>query len=357
MEIYNYVLILLWGAIIPFVIGCLWTRKNDLYEDSLAMAIVMGFITMLAVFQLLAVPMIVFKSSFHLLAGVWIAVMVVLVVVSFIMNSKRFIRIMQVAWKRVFVQNMFTRVLILAGIILVLFQMWMLAGHMHVDTDDSRYMAESMEAYEIDTMIQYHPITGEHIDVPNGEMIKDIVAPFSFYITLLAKLLLLHPLAVAHIVIPLLFIPYAYFIYYLIARRLLGDKLQEVAIFMFFINLLICFAYGSLYSLSFYFLLRIWQGKAMFISVMLPAILLSSLNIVQEKGRGKQYWILFCVMLASSIGSGMASILPPLIVGATILMAAIKEKKIRPLIYGGICIVPNMVFAVVYILINRGYLM
>jgi len=109
--------------------------------------------------------------------------------------------------------------------------------------------------------------------------------------------------------------------------------------------------------LSFYFLLRIWQGKAMFISVMLPAILLSSLNIVQEKGRGKQYWILFCVMLASSIGSGMASILPPLIVGATILMAAIKEKKIRPLIYGGICIVPNMVFAVVYILINRGYLM
>ena len=318
MGIYSCLLILLWGVIVPFVVGCLWTRKNDLYENSLAMAIVMGFITMLAVFQVLAVPMIALKIRFHVLAVAWIVVIAVLFVVSFVMNSKRLIQIIQVAWKRVFVQNGFTRLLIFAGVVLVLFQMWVLAGHMHVDTDDSRYAAESMEAYELDTMIQYHPITGEQIEAPSGEMIKDIVAPFSFYITLFAKLLFLHPLVVAHIVIPILFIPYAYLIYYLIAQRFFGDNMQETAIFICFINLLICFAYGSAYSLSSYFLFRIWQGKAMFISVMLPAILLNVLNIGREKERGKHYRMLFCVMLASSIGSGMASILPPLSNSASI---------------------------------------
>lgn len=351
MNLYHWLLIVVWGILIPFVLGAIWTGKNEEQSGSAIRTLLSGVMTMLAVFQVIAVPLIVWKQPFHILCRIYVIIIVAGLLFAVVFRWNMLIRMICAMYKNLLSCDAFTKLILVAAICMVIFQTWMVAGTMHEDTDDARYAAESMEAYERDTMFQYHPITGEKLEHPVGEMRKDVIAPFPIYIALLAKLLLLHPLIVAHVVIPLLFVPYAYCIYYLLGKQFFTGKMKENAIYFFFVNLANCFAFASVYSLSFYFLLRLWHGKAMLIALMLPAVLLNLIYALHEN-RTKTWSVLFVTMTATAIGSSMAGIIPPILAGSMGLTESLKKKSVKPLMLCLVCCIPNIVFGVLYYMIK-----
>ena len=89
IGVVNIGLFFLYWILVPFVLGLLWTRGMRKYENSAAMSITTGLIFMLALFEILAVSMILTKQPYHILVNTWITIIWVVFVLSFMINFKR----------------------------------------------------------------------------------------------------------------------------------------------------------------------------------------------------------------------------------------------------------------------------
>ena len=95
IELVNIVFLIIYGIFVPVTLGMLGTRRLRQYEDSLAMAAITGLVFMMALFELLAVPMILMKQPFHLLAIIWKIIIWCLVAISLVLNVKRFFSLVE----------------------------------------------------------------------------------------------------------------------------------------------------------------------------------------------------------------------------------------------------------------------
>lgn len=345
----NLLLFVLYSLLIPFLIGLLWTQKWIEYEKSAAMAMVCGFLTMLAVFELLAVPMIILKVSFSYLVGCWKIIIWVSAVASLIINMKRLPLLMRTIFSKLKMHTMELNLLWIAVILLIIFQTYMLVGHMRTDTDDARFVAEAMEAYELDTMLQYHPITGEFLGEPIGEMKKDIASPFPIFMALAGSLFKLPPAIAVHVFFPLWFIPLAYVFYYLIGRYLLPNDEKYIALFMFFLCLLHCFAYESIYAAGYNLLSIIWQGRAVLATMIIPFVWFILMHMINEsKLIGRLYGVLFIGIIAGVLTSSMSVILFPILIGSYALIIGVNSKSLFSFMKTMLFIIPCLIVYVVY---------
>lgn len=349
IEPVNIVLLIVYGIFVPVALGMLGTRRLRHYEASLAMAAITGLVFMMALFELLAVPMILMKQPFHLLVIIWKIVIWCLVAISIVLNLKRFFSL--VKDKLLAVKNFtLTEVFIWISVLfLVALQIYMPVGHMRTDTDDARFVAEAMEAYELDTMLQYHPITGEFVGEAIGEMQKDVASPFPMFMALGGAVFHLPPAISTHIFFPLLFIVFAYIVYYLLGHYFTGGNQKYTGLFLFFLSLLHCFAYESIYAAGYTLLAVIWQGRSVLAMVILPYIWLLLMRVMDSKEAGIKYYILLlCAIIAGLLTSSMAIELIPILVGAYSLIIAIKNKKVKPIVMMFLLLIPCAVCFSIY---------
>lgn len=350
LEAKSFLLLLCWGFLVPTAAGLFWTGfiKNEERKSSLGLAWTLGVITMWAVFQVLAVPLIYRKAAFHVLAYTWIAIIGVLAIAALAFHAKRLGSIgkhLVLAWRG---QEKSTYLFLAAAVAIILFQIFLLAGHTHTDTDDARYVVSAMEAVEKDTMLLEHPLTGEYLGEPVGEMIKDAVAPFCIFMGLFSELLSLHPAIAHHVMFPIMMIPLAYVIYWLIAKRLFPGNQKAAALFLFLAAVCHCFAYDSVYMGSFYLLVRIWQGKAVLSAVIMPLIWYFLLCIM-EKPKEKIYYVfLTLTMFAACLTSSMSAIQPVLLAGTYALVLGIRDRSFRSFLAVCLCLLPNVAYAAGY---------
>ena len=345
----NIVAVVIYGILIPFSLGLLWLRKSQEYKNSMAMSIVAGAMTMLAVFELLAVPMILAKQSFRVLVISWKTIIWILTLFSICINVKRLPDVFEERVGSLCKKTKTEWLIWTAALFVIAFQIYMPVGHMRTDTDDARFVAEAMEAYELDTMLQYHPITGEFLGEPIGEMRKDIASPFPMFMALAGKLLRLPPAVAVHIFFPLLFIFLAYLVYYLLGNYFMHGNSKYTALFLFFLSLIHCFAYESIYAAGYTLLAVIWQGRSVLAMVIMPFIWFLLMQLMsQEHGRLRLYLMLLCAMIAGLMTSSMAIELLPILVGTYSIMIGVKQRKIMPAVLTFLCLIPCAICYMIY---------
>lgn len=348
IDISNILYLLLYCLVIPFILGLLWIRKMK-YLNSVAMSVVAGTITMFVVFEVIAVPLILLKQPFHLLLYSWKGVVWLLVIVSSIFNIKTFRQIFKGKLKNIFIKNRTEKFIWMAVFILIVFQIYMPVGHMRTDTDDARFVAEAMEAYELDTMLQYHPITGEFLGEPIGEMQKDVASPFPIFMALMGALLRLPPAIAVHIFFPILFILMAYVVYYLLGNYFLHGNSKYTALFLFFLSLIHCFAYESIYAAGYTLLAVIWQGRSVLAMVIMPLIWLLLMQMMDtDTVQVTDYLFLICSVTAGVMTSSMAIELLPILVGTYALIIGFKKKKLKSALLTFTCVIPCMIGYIIF---------
>lgn len=356
IEISNLWLVFLYGFFVPIFLGLLFARKLRNNKHKVATSITFGYIIVMSVFFLLAVPMIIMKMRFHVLVDCWKMIIWLLVILSFFLNIKDVSHNVKALKKKPYFININrTEVAIwIAALLLIVFQVYMLVGHMRTDTDDARFVAEAMEAYEMDTMLQYHPITGEYLGEPVGEMCKDVTAPFPIFMGLAGKLFDLPPAVATHVFFPLIFILLAYVVYYLIGCYLFHEQGKYVALYLFFLSLINCFAYESIYAAGYTLLSIIWQGRSVLSMIILPIIWYLLLQLMNyDADKDVYYGMLWGAVLAGCLSSAMSVLLISVLVGTYALVAGIQRRSFKIFITWSICILPCWICYYIYYMSGR----
>lgn len=238
-------------------------------------------------FQLLAVPMILLKMPFHVLVRTWLVFLLFLSAAAVLLYRKS-----SASGSRVFgkifsgdrgasagsagkeKQVILPVILYAAAVLLIGYQCSRYAFQMHLDLDDSRFVVNSVTAYEHDTMLLENPATGETFEKPEGELVKDAASPWSIYIAALSSVTGLHPAIMAHTILPVWILLCGYLVLLLASAALFPGDAEKRAWFLLFAAVLIQFYGGNVYTKGVFMLTRIWQGKAVLAAFLMPWLLL-----------------------------------------------------------------------------------
>ena len=322
--------------LIPLFIG---TYCN---KDSLAGTYLYGQLILWALFQLIAVPVIQLRLSFNVLFGIYLCCVVTLVIIACIKN-------------RIIIKSLFNidsscinAVLILA-IVVILLQMCMYIFGQHLDEDDARWIAEANDALVKGRMYLYNPATGDYIGSFRGEMVKDVFSPWAMYIACMSRLTCLSPAIIAHTVYAPLLLALSYMVYNEMSKLLFRGKIEQ-GIFLLAVAVINLFFNGNVFTQSVFSMVRVWQGKAVVGTVIIPAIFMEFL-VIQEEDALKNWMLLSVTGCAACLFSGMGMAISLIMIGVYGLYAIICGRW-RHVGYWLLAMAPSVVYGLLYYMLR-----
>jgi len=342
MFLYKAFLIALLLVIAPAVLGSLLTDFKRKGDGSLTALYVKGWLVMMAVFQLFAIPLIFTRADFTTLVHAWTVVIVLLSVILLVRNRKEYYKIWkqyrygrrETVWPYIFAIEL----IIVLTMAIVLLQ--------HVDDDDAFYVGTAVTTLQTDSMYEYDAYTG---DVYGAFPARYVLSPFPVFVALIAKLTMLHPTIIAHTVLPVFLIPLAFMVYGLIGRELFGENKKAVGFFLLALLALNLWGNFSVYTSSSFLLFRIWQGKAVLASILLPLVIYSAGSLLNEKGRGQDWLMTLALALSGCMVSSMGIFLMPMSLGVYALVYLATRRKAYVIGRVLSCCTPCIIYGLIYI--------
>lgn len=257
-------------------------------------------------------------------------------------------------------------------ILCILFQLVLVLFYRHTDDDDAWYLGLAVSAYETGEMFTYSPYTGNVMELSDGG--DYVLSPLPILWGALGKLFHIHPTVLAHTIVPVFMLLWAYYIYWLLGKRLFGGENESAGAYAFwlFMNVLNLFGFYSTRTSGTFLLFRSWQGKAVFCAILIPCLFYYFLGLLQSggmKGAQKRRKLIedqdiagteeavkqelsgiYLTMGAGCLASFSAAALMPLLLFAMALTYAIAKRSVKvPLKMCGAAI-PNVILAGIYIL-------
>lgn len=337
-------ILIFWLGLMPFLVGCLWTRrlKND--NGNVLLAYFFGLFSVLALFQVLALPMIYLKCSLTLLTHTWEGCVLAMAVISVLLNGT-FQR--QRRWVMGVARHM---TLVLAAVLICVgLQAAYVTERQHIDDDDAFYLATSTTAVETDSLYQFNPYTGKRYkSVPA----RYVMASWPLFVASLSRLSGFHPAILAHLALPGIVVLWAYLIYALFAARLFPGDRHKQSLFLLFVVVLLSFSGYSIYSSGTFLFIRGWQGKAVLAGVGIPAMAWTAWMALKER-EGQAAWIsMACAVTGACMFSSMGVALSLVLLGSCGLVGAIAWKRWRYLLGTALACAPALACGIVYVVLR-----
>lgn len=361
-------------GIAPVGIGGLWTKGMGQKREKILNLYLAGFLSELAVFQLIAVPVMVKEVyGMNLLVYLTTAVLAVLAGAGFIWTFLRerglwkqtgqaqacSLRKSTVpgagngAWDRIrlaAVQNPERLLFWLLFLASVGYQMYMAFAYASFDGDDAYYVVQSVLADQTGVLNRIRPYTGLSTDLD----IRHALATLPLWIAYVARMTGIHATIVAHTLLPLIFIPLTYYVFVQIGRKLFSDGSVKLPIFLTLVSIMQIWGNISIYTNETFFLTRTWQGKSVLANLILLVELWLMLELCareksgerqEETGSQQPYWLLLAVNhIAAAMMTSMGAFLTAMLFGITALVAAIRYRRWSILWKTALCCIPNVIY-------------
>ena len=353
------VMLILVLGIIPFCVGMIPVNLIERQHRSLGVTYISGILTTLAVFQVIAVPIVILNErGFRVIVPLFSILTILLGMVGVLMTwctgkKEPFSGDGEILpFTRFFQKKEEEGLLWLFVLVLIGFQMFMAATLTSFDGDDAYYVVQSLLTDETDTLYRIRPYTG----LSTGIDLRHSLAVFPIWIAYIARMSGVHSTIVAHLVLPLVLIPVTYWIYLEIGKKLLKREMHKLPVFMIFISIMQIFGNVSIYTNSTFFLTRTWQGKSLLANVVLPAIVWLILWIFDNDNYEKEtrvgLWTLLVITNFVAAMSSTASVfLAAMLIGVTGLVMGIKEKDIQIPLRLMISCIPLVIYGTVFLLL------
>ena len=239
-----------------------------LNKETVVGAYLYGQVFLWAVFQVLAVPLVLMRAPFVLLLVLYMLALTVFLVLG--------VRKMSGVKKNFNLSN--ASIPLIIALLLILGQMTVYFLGMHLDEDDARWIAEANDAITKNAMYLHNPATGAYTGEFVGEVMKDVFSPWSMYIAFFAKVTGINAAIVAHTILAPLLLAISYMVYHEISKVLFKGK-TEVGLFLLSVAVINLFFGGNRHTQSVTSMIRIWQGKAIVAAIMIPMVFLLFLNM------------------------------------------------------------------------------
>ncbi|MGN0495231.1 MAG: DUF6077 domain-containing protein [Lachnospiraceae bacterium] len=305
MVLLKCVIFILIVVLIPMLIGELVVyRDNSDFLQSVFMKYMMGFFAVMSLFWILCLVMTFLKISFTKLCIVYSGCLVLLSIISICLCYVK-----EQKWKKKWKYSRPKGCEILYLILFVFLLGVQVYYSVFYDStiwsyDDVTYVVLSQDTISSDHMYMSNEVTGLMTDFSP----KRVLNSWPIYIAYLSKMTGFHVTTIAHTIIPAVFLLIGYGVYNFLATGLLKDR-EDRLIFLCILSVLFIFGFHTPYSLTFRFLITLWQGKAVLFAIVLP-FLFAFLPRIYER---KFYMRTACYLLITSMtacsltmmGSGM----------------------------------------------------
>ena len=337
-----------WLVLIPPALSGLLplSRKAGIPERFLY-----GWLLLLSLAELLTLPALFIRFSFHTLGGIYGAVLLAGSAAGLLRICSR-LRTAGTGRFSVLAQIKNVSLFTWIAVLLILLQIAavMLLGHR--DQDDAFYLATATTTLRSNKILRINPYSGYPYHAwPR----RYVLSPFPVFLACISWLSgSLHPAILGHMLLPGVFLTMAYLVLSLFARRWFGEDSEKRGIFLLICVFLIWFSGNSVYRSEVFLLVRSWQGKAVLAGVMLPLLFYLELSFFRPTHTGKQFssWLfLFLGHLSCCLLSSMGIMLAPLMTGL-FLLQALPRRETRKLVLPGILsMLPCLCLGIVYLLL------
>lgn len=338
----------------PVCMGLLWMPGMNRKKYRIDQIYLSGFLTELAVFQLIAVPVMILKAhgmeilviltnvicGFLSAAGVGIALVCRKKEGAGLKAAATNLKGLGADLKAGFASLSWECWLfwLLAGAA-VLFQMYMSFDRASFDGDDAYYVVQSVLADQTGVLNRIKPYTGLSTDLD----IRHALATLPLWEAYVARMTGIHAAIVAHTLLPLILIPLTYLAYFEVGRKLFEEKNVKLPIFIVLVSIMQIWGNSSIYTNATFFLTRTWQGKSIMANLVLLVILWLLLEILDDKKRGYVALLVVSNIVAAMMTS-MGAFLAAMFIGIAGLIAAVRQKKLSVLVKLALCCIPNVIY-------------
>ncbi len=337
--------ILMWLLVTPFCCGLSITRYMRKESQNLTMIMVTGYFLMLALFQIIYIPFIVFYNHFKPLVIVYGAVIAVFSVLSLVFNGRYWMahhkHVEQMRW------TTYTFWMIALG--LIGFQLYMTVFYQFHDSDDAFFAVTSVITYQNNNMYVKLPYTG----VASALDVRHAFSSAPIFISFLAGASGIHPTIVTHVI----FVCPVLLLFYMLIK-LIADILVDksyVPLFLIFVSMINIFGNNTIYTSSTFLLTRTSQGKAFMGNIIPAATILGLLLVWKElldEGSVKQKitpWILLsCVTVTAGYTSLLGLVLSPLVIISTTILFAFFYRRPKILLSCALSMIPLVTIGALY---------
>ena len=346
--------------IIPELIGLFFLRILKKENTNLFLAFIMGYVLEFAFCQIFAVSYIYLEKTLTELIIVLGIISLSLCVVSVVINMFKAKDILKTILN--FIKET-PKILATLAIILVGIQVYFYGRYMHIDDDDAFYIGTATVAVQTDTLLKYSAMTGEE-DYEN-QISRYRLGPFPIFLSIISELIDIHPAIVARTIFPVIFVPLVYMIYGLIGKELFKEDNKKVWYFIILMNIINMWGNYSGRSNFTFFLIRIWQGKAILANMILPLIVLLFIKAEENDYEFKYCALLFITILAGCLTTTMGIGIPAIelmLVALAYEVPKIKFKResnekmgigkcILNLAKCSLCCLPGILYGLAFLLI------
>lgn len=339
MTFKNMISMCMLFIILPLWIGLLWIRflkiKGKL--ESFLIAWILGLVMMLAVGQIILVPMVAASRTLTSAVIIFKILLTILAVLSFYRvllsmqeNKPRLAAVRESRTANESIGNtskIWTSVMGVLAAVLIFGQALIPMVFQHIDDDDSRFVAEEVSAVVHDTMLKDDPITVDFMYWDLGEVRKDLTSPWTMYVAMCSRIADVHPAIFSHTLFPFFMILICYAVYGMIGRILLKNDMEKVFLFLIFLSVIHIWGYTSTHTMASMLLLRIWQGKAIVASFIVPLLFYLMYQILKREKAGGYIASLYAVSFAGSLLSGIGIVLVSVMIAVYGLVDFIYHRK------------------------------
>lgn len=334
-------LAVLWLAAVPASVGLLFTGRKQLKISELFLH---GYILLFAVMEILVLPMILLKMPLHILTSVYGILAAGFAAGGLLLWKKKN------SSKNLLGNMERPSIYFWMAVLVIVLQVLMCAAMAHMDADDCFYVAAATTDVHTDSIFAVDPYTGcEYRVLPR----RYVLSPFPVFLAVASRLSGgMHPAVMAHMVFPVIFLPMAYMVQYCLAEKMFSGERKAKDIYLLLTACICSFSGYSVYNTGNFQMVRIWQGKAVLASVLLPYLLYLCISIFFEEKRKNSWTALFLTNISCCLLSSMGIILAPLMTGCFLVASFVMQREWKTAAKGLLCCLPSIVLGVAYILIG-----
>ena len=218
------------------------------------------------------------------------------------------------------------------------------------DADDEFFVGMAVAEQYSDKVFHINPVVGRrYYNLPS----RYVLSQFPTLLAVISELSgHVHPAIIAHIGYPLIFIPFAFAVRYLLARCFFEDRPDLQGIFLIISAVAVWFSGYSLYNGELFLFTRVWQGKGLLAGAWLPLLMYLGILSMGEMDRGMNPLLPAMAVLAGCSLSSMGIALTPVLMGVIALYGFIKNRKIIILAQGFASILPAIILGGIYLYIR-----
>ncbi len=290
-----------------------------------------------AIFHLIALPLIWLRASFSLLAILFSAACLFVILYGIIRYRYKPCRAGKLFANKYDIV-LFSLMLLVFAAVLVLQNRFT-----NIDDDDSYFVVVAIDTLRTNTLYRVNTDTGELL-AATAPFVRYATSPWGAYQAYLSKLTLLHPTILIHLVQPLALFLMAFEIQWRLSRHFAGETTRYRSLYCILLWLIMLYIGYNGWTAEGFLMKRLWQGKAVIAGIGVPYLLTALLD-----GYEGEIKTLFPVLLLINLGmclpSNMGMLLGAFLTGVYGAVCGVRKKSLKTAVMLWLTAAPCIFFA------------